>query len=228
MDRVISSYTATVRALLRTRQARGRPPARDGARVLAVCMPRTPGERDLPGAQAEVALLSSTFAGRVTLLEGEHATHASVLAALPGHAWAHFACHAHNDLDEPSASRLLVHDHRSDPLTLAELSRLRLDRAELAFLSACSTAQVAPGLADEAIHLMSGFQLTGYRHVIGTLWPVPDRLSLQLADHLYRDLKQAGFDSGCCAAALHAAVIRLSRIWRDTPSLWAAHIHTGE
>ncbi len=57
--------------------------------------------------------------------------------------------------------------------------------AELAFLSACETAQPGARLADEAIHLASAFSLAGYRHVIGTLWPVGDQHAVDIADDIY-------------------------------------------
>ncbi|MER5597332.1 CHAT domain-containing protein [Streptomyces sp. NPDC002265] len=228
---VVSSYTTTVRALLHTRQRRRRTDrprtSRTAPRGLAVVMPRTPGERDLPGAVEEAALFSRALGGRVTTLVGQQAVRSEVLGAVPQHAWAHFACHAYSDLDDPARSRLLVHDHRGTPLTVADLYRMRLVDAELAFLSACSTARVAPGLADEAAHLLSGFQLAGYDHVIGTLWPVPDRSSLRVADRLYQALGEGGFEADGCAAALHEAVARLARGWPDHPSMWAAYVHTG-
>ena len=114
MDRVISSYTPTLRALTHARRPG---PAADGGggdrpgagdRVVAVAMPHTPGASDLPGALAEAAGLQRRFPGRVTVLTGPHATHDAVLAALPAGRWAHFACHGASDLANPSASCLLL------------------------------------------------------------------------------------------------------------------------
>jgi CHAT domain-containing protein len=147
IDRVISSYTPTLRALTHARRpvpatARGggdRPGA--GDQVVAVVMPHTPGAPDLPGAQAEAAGLHRRLPGRITVLTGTQATHDTVLAALPAGRWAHFACHGASDLTNPSASCLLLTDHQQRPLTVVDVARLRLDGAGLAFLSACSTAQ---------------------------------------------------------------------------------------
>lgn len=55
-----------------------------------------------------------------------------------------------------------------------------LGGGHLAFLSACTTAVGSAGLPDEAIHLTSAFQLAGYAHVIGTLWPAADAASADL------------------------------------------------
>ena len=232
IDRVISSYTPTLRALIHARRpgpatAGGggdRPGA--GDRVVAVAMPHTPGAPDLPGAQAEAAGLQQRFPGRVTVLTGTHATHDTVLAALPAGQWAHFACHGESDLGNPSASCLLLTDYRQRPLTVVDVARLRLDSAGLAFLSACSTGRPGGRLADEAIHLASAFQLAGYRHVIATLWPVGDQHAVDLAADIYTTLTTAG--EADVAGALHAAVRRMRRRWGwDTPSVWASHIHAG-
>jgi tetratricopeptide (TPR) repeat protein len=232
IDRVISSYTPTLRALTHARQPG---PATDGGggdrfgagdRVVAVAMPRTPGAPDLPGASKETDGLRDRFPGQVTALTGPQATYDTVLKALPTGRWAHFACHGASDPSDPSASRLLLTDHQQRPLTVVDVARLRLDDARLAFLSACSTARPGRRLADEAIHLASAFQLAGYRHVIATLWPIGDQPAVDLAADIYTALTTAG--EGDVAAALHAAVRRMRRRagW-DAPSVWASHIHAG-
>ncbi|TCJ36592.1 CHAT domain-containing protein [Parafrankia sp. BMG5.11] len=230
IDRVVSSYTPTVRALTHAR--RGNPHStsgRDdegmpaGGRVVAVAMPHTPGESDLPGAAAEVAGLQRRLPGQVSVLTGPAATRGAVLAALPGARWAHFACHGAADPADPSASHLLLADHQQRTLTVVDVARLRLDGAELAFLSACETARPGGRLTDEAIHLTSAFQLAGYRHVIGTLWPIGDVHAVAIAADIYTALT----DGGDVAGAVHTATRRLRNRWTDTPSVWASHIHAG-
>lgn len=68
---------------------------------------------------------------------------------------------------------------------MADISRLRLRDVHLAYLSACSTTRTRPELADEAIHITGAFLLAGYRHVVGTLWPVVDRVCTQIAGTFY-------------------------------------------
>jgi hypothetical protein len=76
IDRAVSSYTPTIRALLHARRTRTiRSEDRAGPigvknRMLAVAMPHTPGVSDLPGAQTEVAGLQRRFPGEVTVLTG--------------------------------------------------------------------------------------------------------------------------------------------------------------
>ncbi len=237
IDRVVSSYTPTVRALAHAH----RPTVNGGqggtaglARgwVAVVAMPHTPDipdTADLPGTEAEAGLLRKHFPGQVTVLTGWEATYEAVLAALPEARWAHFACHGYSDLANPSASRLLLTDHKKRPLTVVDVARLRLDDAELAFLSACSTAQPGARLADEAIHMASAFQLAGYRNVVGTLWPIGDRPAVEVANDVYTALTGTGVTGGTgdVAGAVHTATRRLRNRWVDSPSVWASHIHVG-
>lgn len=228
-DRVVSSYTPTIRALIHARHPADQPDAADTKRAqgrLVVAMPRTPGEPDLPYAEAEAAVVLSHFRGQVVTLVGPDATYDSVTRALPAAVWAHFACHGSADLANPSASCLLLHDHHQRPLTVTDVARLRLEHAELAFLSACSTASPGAPLADEAIHLVSAFQLVGYRHVIGTLWPISDSQAAKVAEELYGTLSRTG-TAGNAAVALHHVILRLRNRWSHAPSVWASHIHVG-
>ncbi|WP_206306823.1 CHAT domain-containing protein [Streptomyces sp. F001] len=71
---------------------------------------------------------------------------------------------AHN-----SSGCLVLHD--GTELRVTEVSRLDLN-ADLAFLSACSTARGGYVVPDEAITVASAFLLAGYRNVVGTLWPL--------------------------------------------------------
>jgi hypothetical protein len=229
LDRVVSSYTPTVRALIHARRPRltqedERVP-READRLLVVAMPHTPAAADLPGAADEAALVHDLFPGHTRILTGQEATYDSVGAALPCYRWAHFACHATSDPANPSASHLLLHDHQRRRLTVVDLTRLRLDDAELAFLSACATARTGTELADEAIQLAAGFQLAGYRHVIATLWPIGDRPAVRIANDVYRSLVAQSAE--VAAWALHEATRRRRDLDAGRPSTWAAHIHSG-
>jgi hypothetical protein len=227
LDRVISSYTPTIRVVDHARRSG---PTNAGSRVslgsegrlVAVAMPHTPGACDLPGAETEANSLRTRFPGRVDVVTGELVSRQTVLDLLPAARWAHFACHGTTDLADPSLSRLLLADQ---PLTVLDISGLRLHEAQLAFLSACSTAMPSGQLIDEAIHLASAFQLAGYRHVIATLWPIDDDVAGLLADEIYSDLD--GPSPAEPAAALHRVIRWLRGLELDRPSLWASHIHNG-
>jgi CHAT domain-containing protein len=222
-DRVVSSSTPTIRALIHARRPRPGQAPDSAAAPLVVAMPRTPGAADLPGAALEASLLRQRF-GQAVVLSGRAATREAVTAAMGQAAWAHFACHAEASPASPSASCLLLADHLTRPLTVADVAALHLEHADLAFLSACGTARTPSWLADEAIHLSSAFQLAGYRHVIATLWPVEDGCAAQLADDAYAALAAT---PAAAAAALHAAAGQLRDRLPRVPSAWAAYIHTG-
>ncbi|MEU6812659.1 CHAT domain-containing protein [Streptomyces sp. NPDC046831] len=224
MDRTVSSYTPTIRALLHARRpaAQGQPSW--AGRVFAVVMPRTPAEANIPGARREARLLTERFGTRAEIREGAENLHAAVLSALPRFPWAHFSCHGVSDAQSPSRSRLLLYDHSERPFTVTDVARLRLGHAELAFLSACSTARSGTALADEAIQLVSAFQLAGYRHAIGTLWEIGDGSAVRIATDVYTALAP---DARNAALALHKALLRRRTNAENTPSVWAAHLHSG-
>jgi hypothetical protein len=226
LDRVVSSYTPTIRALAHARARRIPRTGPKVPRVLAVGMPKTPGETDLPGAHKEVRLLGRLLPG-TTPLVNEDATHDAVLARLATSEWAHFACHAAGDPDDSGESHLLVHDHASKPLRVVEISRLNLSEPEFAFLSACSTATTSLDLVDESIHIASAFQLAGYPHVIGTLWEISDSIATKIATQLYEELAARRFDIRSAADCLHEAIRVVRNLYPKMPTLWAAHIHVG-
>ena len=128
-------------------------------------------------------------------------------------------------------SRLLLHDHATTPLTVSALAQVDLAHAQLAYLSACSTAD--PGsldLLDESIHLTSAFQLAGFPHVVGTLWPIDDRLAAEIAESFYTRLTPSppgNPDPAQSAAALHHTIRTVRDRYPATPSLWAAYLHAG-
>ncbi|MFD3787533.1 CHAT domain-containing protein [Streptomyces cyaneofuscatus] len=224
VDRAVSSYTPTLRALVRARGGlasggSGRPSP------LVVALAETPGAGALPGVSREVELLMGLFpAGR--LLAGPDATVEAVGQALEAHPWVHFSCHGVSELLNPSRSGLILYDGR---LTASDAAAQRPGNPELAVLSACSAAQGGITLSDEAVQLASSFQLAGYPHVIGTLWPVADKLATHLTEEFYAALAE-DLDRGRPidpATALHRPVRALRDRYAQAPHLWAAHIHTG-
>ncbi|MDR6974088.1 tetratricopeptide (TPR) repeat protein [Streptomyces sp. 3330] len=246
LARVASSYTSTVAALHHARTRRPGTGA-DGSGQLIVSMSRTPGAGDLPNADAEAHAVGRYLTnGRAAVsLADERATRDGVLEALRHTRSVHFACHAVADTQDPSACRILTHDHATRPLTVADVAGLRLDGAHLAYLSACATSATRKELVDEAVHITGAFQLAGFRHVVGTLWPVGDELAPELAAAFYAALAgeapaatgasgaraYAGTDPRAeddrVALALHATVAELHHRYAWFPSLWASHIHVG-
>lgn len=226
-DRYVCSYTTTLRALAAASRAGG------NGRILAVDQSDTPGLPPLPHARAEVRLL----AGRVpqtTVLAGDRASRAAMLNALPAHSFLHFSGHGSQDPGDSAGGALYCHDHEQEgPLTVADISRLRMDHAQLAFLSACETARGAARLPDEAVHLAGALQLAGFTHVVAAQWAVNDASALHAADYFYAGLtappRPGGpgpLDPSRAAIALHRTVQQLRELDHD-PLSWAAYVHIG-
>ena len=77
--------------------------------------------------------------------------------------------------------------------TVHRVSELSLARARIAYLSACSTAEnKAARLSDEVIHVVSGFQVVGFPHVVGCLLPSIDGVCVEVASGFYGSLLQRG------------------------------------
>jgi hypothetical protein len=218
LDRVIPSYTPTIRAL---EHAGAAGPASSASDVLVVAQPG----QGLAWAAEEATVVGESFS-HTTVLSNAAATREAILAALPSATIAHFACHGVLEVDAPSTSGIRLHD---GTMTVLDVSRLHLRSAELAYLSACSTAVGGIELADEAIHLTSALQLAGFRQVIGTLWPVPDLLAVQVAADVYTRLASRNGTVGPPqgAAALHQAVHDLRDSYPARPFLWASYVRIG-
>jgi CHAT domain/Tetratricopeptide repeat len=223
LDRVVSSYTPTARALAHARTRRS---THGPANTLIVSVPGIPGA-PLAGVTAESKAIRALIPAARLL--PRPVTRAAVLAALPAHRIAHFACHGHADGADPAASRLLLDDHATVPFTLADITALDLD-ADLAYLSACDTARTTPKLTDELLNLAAALHLAGYRHVIGTLWPVGDTAAAEIAESFYAHLTRHGTcapDADQAAYALHHAIRRQRDRNPHAPTDWASHTHTG-
>lgn len=222
LDRVVSSYTPTLRALLEARRSSTQQQNTD-ERLLVVSMPQTAGEMPLENVVRERDLLTSLFP-RYTLLEGDDATAAAVLDELPRHRWAHFSCHGGQDLADPSRGGLLLHDRT---LTITDISA-RQHQGDFAFLSACMTAVGGTSLPDEAITLAAALHYTGYRQVIGTMWSVHDDTAADVANLVYTDLTATGrFEPAGAAYALHKAIRHLRDVRKEPASVWTPFTHTG-
>ncbi|MEV0779944.1 CHAT domain-containing protein [Streptomyces sp. NPDC050428] len=236
IDRVVSSYAPSVRTLGYAREQNKPPVTPDQA--LIVAMPTTPGMSPLRNAAKEALLLKSEYFPDATLFIEDEAnrcssttpTRGNVLRQLAHCSVVHFACHGISDLTDPAHSRLILHDHDSDALTVESLAAEHFHDARLAFLSACQTAlNRKTSLIDEAIHMTSALQLSGFPHVIGTLWEVDDRIAYEVAADFYSRLRADNhiLDTRKSAWALHHTVRTLRDQLRNVPSIWAAYLHVG-
>jgi tetratricopeptide (TPR) repeat protein len=227
IDRVVSSYTPTVRTLVTAHTADSGTTAKSlPDRLLMVAMPQTPGFPDLPYVGQERDRLAGIFpADRLTLLEGPAATRDTVGNALVSHRWAHFSCHGDQNLLNPSDAGILVSDGM---VTVSDFISGNGSGGEWAFLAACKTATGGLTVTDEAITLTSALLYTGWRHVVGTLWTVIDSTTAELTADVYAELTRQGhLQTDEAAVALHRAVHKIRDAEPRHPSLWVPFVHSG-
>ncbi|CAH0057206.1 unnamed protein product [Clonostachys solani] len=196
LDRVMSSYASSIKGLIYGRLHRLDKPTRPpSGHAILVAMRKTPDlsmNGILPFAAAEVEMLNDLCPSlrlkpiKPTLRKED------VLKHLHSCRIFHFAGHGRSDPMEPSQSCLLLEDWKTKPLTVGDLRdhKLQENPPFLGYLSACSTgANEADRLADEGIHLVSAFQLAGFRHVVGTLWEVSDKHCVDVTRVLYETMR---------------------------------------
>jgi CHAT domain-containing protein len=85
-------------------------------------------------------------------------------------------------------------------------------------------------LTDGVIHVVSGFQVAGFAHVVGCLWPSVDRVCVEVARGFYASLCRQG--SVRCAnrevaMALREAVLGVRESDIKQPLNWAQFVHYG-
>lgn len=179
-----------------------------------------------------------------TILLDEDATPAAVSNAMNNHGWLHIASHGVSNHYVPTESAFELGG--GGRLSLRDIIRLRLLGAQVAFLSACSTAEFDVRRAgnkptecfDEVFHLSAAMQFCGFRGVVGTMWPVHDEDGVEVARHFYRELSRKDgevkqvedWNPRDAAFALNKAVRKLKKkLGRTRGSLerWVNFIHVG-
>ncbi|KAF5227974.1 hypothetical protein FAUST_11406 [Fusarium austroamericanum] len=250
IDRVISSYSPSVKAIINTRRSVYH--NSKNKHVVLVPMDHTPQLTRLRFPNREVnAVASLCMSHGIRPLEPDPERE-EVLDALVGSSMFHFAGHGGTDPVDPLQSCLYLRDWEQYPMTVGSLLETNLSTSApfLAYLSACGTGQNLDATSvDESIHLAIAFQLAGFRHVIGTLWEVNDAMCVEIAERMYEFLLPRGFDDASVSTGLHLAVRALRDQWvrnellpgrndegqrnielRDmepTLGLWVPYVHYG-
>ncbi|KEP46703.1 aromatic di-alanine and TPR containing protein [Rhizoctonia solani 123E] len=225
-DYAISSYIPTLSALLAPNPCS----TNQNCRVLAVGQATTPHHSPLPGTSTtrELAHVKAHTLGNAdySQLINNQATTTAVLDAMEQHDWVHLACHAHQNVNDPTKSGFHLHDGTLD---LSAINRRSFKNKGLAFLSACQTATGDEKLPDEAIHLASGMLMAGYPSVIATMWSVIDEDAPLVADKVYAHLMKDGkVGNGEAGKALHHAVGALrEKVGEKAFGRWVPYIHIG-
>jgi tetratricopeptide (TPR) repeat protein len=240
LDRVISSYTPTIKVLRNARERATRTVCqpREKHSLLVATMPDTPGYGALPGVRHEAQTILSTVKQDMNVKELNSPSTDDVLAQLQNYELVHFACHGYSDPGDPDHSHLLLQkDSDSGPvvdkLTVKKLlDSQSMSGAWIAYLSACSTAEIRDTcLQEEALHITSGFLIAGFSHVIGSLWPADDDVCVDMAAYFYEALITrritATDQNRAVAEAVHDATLRIRRRYLHSPLSWALYTHMG-
>jgi hypothetical protein len=247
LSKVISSYTPSAKALSYARshikRTQNDRPTRD--RMLITLMPETPqGANDktrfkqLEGVPAEEKKIAEIVIPHLSAATRIGPNTKDVLEQLKTCRMAHFACHGVSDPQDPSSSGLVLQRVATDGtleqdfLSVYHLSHLQLRHAKIAYLSACSTAEnKGTRLRDEVIHVVSGFQVAGFPHVIGSLWSAGDAECVQVSSCFYSSLFEHGgvpdVEGRRVAWALQEAVLAVRAGDMDMPLNWAQFVHYG-
>jgi hypothetical protein len=238
LSNAISSYIPTLKALSYAREKAFTFPASDSS-LLIVAMPKTPGHSSLVSVDSEAGSVAGlTPEGVRTEILNSPSVKAT-LEKLPSFNAIHFACHGIPDTKNPLNSHFLLHRPNGDrtpdinKLTAGAVSNINIERAQIAYLSACSTAKPEwKQHEDEALHIASTFQLAGFSHVLANMWQSDDDACLKVSTEFYRNLFDDELSGGVCghrrvSAAFHCAVKKLRDEHPKLPLLWSPFIHTG-
>lgn len=236
LSRAISSYTPNIKALLYARSSFEKSAAHKGpkASLLVVTMPNTPDHTSLPGVTQEASAIETAVGDIFTVNHLMRPSVESVMGEIARSDIVHFACHGLSDQVDPSNSHLLLHEQTSSGAAVGKLTLQQISdsqsagKAMIAYLSACSTAEVKAGtFADEALHIVSAFQVVGFGHVIGSLWSVDDEISIEVARLFYKSLRDGNgqITNRAVAQALRGAIMSIRG--HLTPREWASYVHFG-
>lgn len=220
MDCVVSSYAVTIAMLNRARQGKSVSFNPEFTTILSA--PQVDGLPDLGHARREATEVATLLSSPGTTPNDSENTHCTPADVIRSSQSVHFACHAVTDQKNPAESHLrLGTDER---LTVRQVSAVTNRDAFLAYLSACSTAHDEVRLVDEALHISAAFNVAGFPHVVGTLWPIPDESGPMVAPQFYRRLLD---DRANVSGALASALAEVRDRYPDTPILWAPYVHVG-
>ncbi len=195
--------------------------------LLLIGDPATRGTdfEELPNAAAEVTRIEQYFSAHSpTVLTRGLAAPDAYGHSDPGRfEYIHFVAHGTASRLSPLESAVVLSPPADDPtqfkLYARDIVRYPLN-ARLVTVSACNGSGVRAYDGEGLVGLSWAFLRAGAHNVISALWEVDDAATLELMDHLYRELKQgAAPDAALRAAKL--SLIHSSGAYRK-PLYWGA------
>ncbi|KAI1386848.1 CHAT domain-containing protein [Hypoxylon trugodes] len=228
--RVISSYAPTFKSLAFSRHKMNAVQELTKTSILTVGMPVTPGYDNI-NAREEVEAIEKHFGSKGSVMKLWTPRKTEILKHLKDCSMVHFACHGKVDLAAPRRSCLIVGQDGKEELTVADINAVEGLTAHIAYLSACSTAELdADSLLYEGIHLANSFNLAGFHHVIGTMMKADDKPAVLIASKFYELLlRHEDWRSCNIPQVLHDAVEEYRNADNNSTRIfsWCPFIHIG-
>ncbi|WZH40930.1 CHAT domain-containing protein [Fusarium acuminatum] len=217
IDRAMSSYSSSIKVIIRSRGRATLSAVPSGIeRAVLVSMETTPESSSLPSAGREIQVLRGICKSKGFETIEPRSIKEDVVSQLPQCKIFHFAGHGSTNGRDASQSSLLLQDWQKNPLTVSTLLDIDIQQYSpfLAYLSACGTGQIGhEKYLDESIHLISAFQLAGFRHVIGTLWEVGDEISVDIARTVYESIRRGAQADESICRGLYKATLEQRDKW---------------
>ena len=221
LERVMSSYTPTLRALIQARQRGDEQP--DGTGLVAAGSLRQAARTQ--GLPPQNQVLARSWPEAQVMSEEDTAPH-TFLDAMPAHAWLHVCEPSTQNPAHPAASLLLDRGDQQRSLGLVAVGQVALDRAEFCFLGGLATTQDTPTSA--SVTLPAALAWAGFSHVVGSLWHLDEDCATAVQAAVYAALSDGStFRPQGTAEALHDAAQQQRAEHPDDPSRWAGHLHVG-
>ena len=174
----------------------------------------TGGREEIPEAVQEAQQLAGLF-GTKAIVDAQ-ATKQTVIKALETTRYVHFATHGELNFRAPAFHKLLLapFDRPASDLRALEILGLDLAHLEILTLGACETALGRFDLGDNLRGLPACFLLAGASTIIGTLWDVETKSSLDFFTTFYTEIKSGAMRLDAFAAA-QAATRKKHPEYRD-------------
>jgi CHAT domain-containing protein/tetratricopeptide (TPR) repeat protein len=220
--------------------------------VRAGCAVQEESFASLPGTAQELNAISNAArqarpTQSVTVLDGAQATKAAFLEKAPTARVLHLATHAYFAGEEcaPVALPALL---GQNPLLLAgiafaganerekvdgiltalEVTALDLRASDLVVLSACDTGLGTLTRGQELLGLRWAFAYAGAKHLVTSLWTVPDHETATLMGHFYTALWKNSLPVADALRAAQLAMLQSAREKGDpAPHAWGAFVASG-
>ncbi|KAI0539076.1 hypothetical protein GGR58DRAFT_525309 [Xylaria digitata] len=215
LDRVMSSYTVSIKAMISSRSRNG-PTVGVSDQGVLIAMKNTPGKRTLPYATKEVDALRGIYKSMGLDPVEPCRRKQDVLSHIRKCKIFHFAGHGYRHKSDPLESQILLEDCETDHLKVADILEINIheNRPFLAYLSACDTAYIdSKHYLDESVHFLGAFSLAGFRHVIGTLWEVEDETCVDMARLTYKGIGRREMTDESVCQGPHNATRELRDRW---------------